>query len=191
MVVGRVDQVKGDAIISEIGWVKHKKGLEGLELVLEDLNKDRASNEKIGARYFDPMGWYPVEIQHQVLRSITDRFGDGDPEIIKEIGAYGIQKITTFTFIIRFMNVKKVANRMADTIQTLYRTTELNVIDKGEKCIQVSIKGFPNDEVYLRLLQGGIEQLLTFLHVEPFSVEATLDEGEDNICKCRYVLKWS
>ena len=190
MVKGHVTLVKGETILSELGWVKYKKGIVGVNDVLEDVNEGRPPNLALDMDDFEPSGWYPVEVQHAILQSITKRFGDGNPEIVREVGAHGVKKIGQFKFVLRFMKVKRIAEKMADNLMVLYRTTDLTMEDTGEFSIVITIKGFPDDPVYLNLLQGGIEQLFTYINIKSFTITPTKCEPTGDIGCCRYDMVW-
>ena len=147
--------VKGEAIRSEFGWVRHKKGVEGVELVLSDLNKGRPSNLQVTVDSFSPKEWYPVETQHAILTSITERFGEGDPKVVRQVGAYGVRKIAHFGVILRFMKVRTVAKKMADNMMMIYRTIELDV--RGGPC---QLRGSYGGDV------RGVDNSVTILHGE-------------------------
>ncbi len=185
----KVEFVKGEAILSELGWVKHKKGLIGIDKVMEDLNADRPDHLKVSLEDFNPNDWYPVDNQESILKSIRDNFGDGDPEILKEVGAYGVQNITNFKFFLRFMKVHTVAKKMRENLLLLYRSVDVNLRKEEENMIEMSIQGFPKDKVFCKLMEGGIEQILEFLKLENGSVDETECAVEGKL-ECIYVIRW-
>ena len=113
------------------------------------------------------------------------------PNIIKEVGAFGVKRIGQFKFVLRFMKVKKVAVKMTDNLMVLYRTCELDVRDVGEKKMKISVIGFPDDIVYCKLLEGGIEQLFEYLNVSSYDIDANHTTYKENISSCNYVISWT
>ena len=187
---GVVTLVKGETILSEFGWVKYKRGMEGVNKILEDLNKERPSNLLVGIGDFEDTKWYPVETQQMILNSIVDNFG-GDPNVIKEVGAFGVKRIGQFKFVLRFMKVKKVAMKMTDNLMVLYRTCRLDVKETGEKEMKISVIGFPDDIVYSKLLEGGIEQLFEYLSVASYNIKANPTTHSEGISSCNYLISWT
>ncbi len=185
----QVEFVKGEAILSELGWVKHKKGVNGLDKVFKELNEGVPDSQKLDYADLNGNEWYPAKLQHDILATIRDEFGDGDPEVLEEVGAYGIEKITQFAFVLRFLKVKTVAKKMKDNLMVLYRPLDVFVSESGKKGVVVILEGFPGSELYLHLLKGGVAHMLTILKMKNGRVKAEiLQEGVPG--RLRFSLSW-
>ena len=151
-------KIKGSAIISTIDYIKIHFGEEGKKEIFERLPEEE--QEIVNQTVFSTM-WYPFSIFINLNQFTDSKFGKGDLELVRIMGAYGAEHDlkTIYKLFYRITSPQFILKRASQVFSTYYDQGHLQVLDSSSDWALIELSDFPGiTEVYLQRISGWMEK---------------------------------
>ena len=149
--------VKGEPVLQMLGYVKKRKGIEGVQQVLEFTNKKHSSHYKFSD--FKEMDWYSQLHYDSMLQGMEQVFPDDDKMFTRAcehfLDNYGIMK-----YFVKFaMTPPQLMKKASKDFNKFYSAGTLSVVELKKKHAKVELKEFPLSDHWSRSFAGFLEAL--------------------------------
>jgi len=157
-------------------FVEGRWGHEGFERVLGTLERGEAAE----IRALVPMTWHSLGLQHRLLRAIDDTLGEGDGELVREIGVYEANQDLRIIhrIFLRMANPAYVLEKAGQYWRRFYDTGRWEVTrHSAQHAVGVLRDCAPFDPLFAIYLHSYIHRLFELVGARDLQTDHSLDEG--------------
>lgn len=180
-------KVRGQVFLTDLGYVKEKKGEKGVELLKKKMKEWSIPIDYDKAK---PMEWYPVGFRAISLLAIKEVFGWGDKEIF-DLG----NNAPKYSFIVKllmkyFLSFKKSLKESPKYWEKHYTVGKLEAYGPYEKYAIVRLKDFKIHPILCTLYEGY------FLRIAQYVLKSKKITCEETKCMFKgdpyheFVIRW-
>lgn len=172
-------RLKGGVILGYLDFIKRQWGQEGVDECLIDV--------KINASSLKSETYYPVEIDEQVLKWISETKG---MEFVKKAGNHTVKNLGSLAYLVRFVNIKHLLKKAKENYEDTFDYGEISVLcDEFGKRAVVIMKDSNIIEESCIAWEGALEGMM----------EVTRTKGTVKRTKCQmkgdiydeFILDWN
>ncbi len=150
--MNEVLSISGDNLLHALDYVKRKKGLEGLNWVVNDTGQDMKDI------YPDKM--YPLKKYLQLLESINDNFEHIDPTIISRIGFDRAKTLSIFEYHKKKTDPITIFNMVQRHWSRFNGFGRLEVRKTDDSYADIYVCNYPGDPLYCQRMGGFIKGII-------------------------------
>lgn len=152
--------VKGEPIVQMLSYVKKRKGIEGVNEVLEHTNN--ACKTRYTLKDFKDMNWYPLAHYDCILDGMELLFPEDDMLFTKACTHF-IDNIGMMKFFVKFAAKPSYLMKKAPkNFNDFYSVGKVTVLEQKKKQMVLQVEDFPFSEHWVRSFQGFLEALCVY-----------------------------
>ncbi len=181
-------KIKGVHLLNVIDYVKHKRGIQGLNEFFKMVNEGSSFHDIIKGDNIIPKNWYPYEIYLKFLRVADLITGNGDLSKCYDIGYQTLQNLGHLSYLTRAPVVLDFMKLASDNWNTVYDFGRPSFEVVNDNAIIFIYHGFPEDKAKCEYFRSSLAGMLTLCGLEGEVEEIECNtEGDDH---CMYQITW-
>jgi len=181
--------VKGEPVLQMLGYVKKRKGMEGIDQVLDFTNKKFSTGYKF--EDFKDMDWYSMPHYDSMLEEMENVFPDDEKMFTKAcvhfLDNYGIHK-----YFIKFaMTPQQLMRKASKDFNKFYSAGCLDAIELKKGHAKIKLVDFPFSDHWNRSFAGFLEALCQFTtNANNINCHIRMIEDRPEEKECLFITDW-
>ncbi len=171
-----------------IDYVKHKRGINGLNEFFTMVNEGRNSHDNINEDILVPKNWYSYELYLTFLNAADMVTGNGDLSKCYDIGFQTLQNLGHLSYLTRAPTVPDFVKMAVDNWNNVYDfgTTEYEMVNDNKLIFRYY--GFPKDKAKCEYFRGSLAGMLSLCGLVGTVVETKCNTEDSD--HCEYTVTW-
>lgn len=180
--------IKGIHLINTMNYIKHKRGVIGLQQFLDIVNEGRGPNV-IDESSFVEKDWYPYMLYLELLKTADRVVGSGDMAKCYDIGYWTVQHLGHLSYLARAPDVFDFVKSATDNWKNVYDFGRPESIREDDNRLILRYHGFPVDKAKDKYFLGSLSGMLELCQLPNGKVEQTrTNKGVNDYSE--YVISW-
>jgi len=180
--------IKGTHIINVLKFVKNKRGIMGLENLLEKMNQNQDKHQALTEDSFIEKEWYPYELYLEFLIAADEICGTGDMSRIYEMGHRTVQNLGHLSYLTREDSVFEFLKNGSANWSKFYDFGRLEIVEKRVGKIVVRYHEFPDAKAKCEYFRGSITGMIELCGIDG-KVEQTACNTKGSEY-CEFTITW-
>ncbi len=181
-------KIKGVHLLNVIDYVKHKRGIHGIDEFFKIINEDNSFHDQIKEGNLIPKNWYPYVVYLKFLRTADKITGNGDLSKCYDIGYKTVRNMGHLSYLTRAPVILDFVQLASENWKTVYDFGKASYEVVDSNTIIFTYHGFPEDRAKCEYFRGSLAGMLTLCGLEGEIEEIECNtEGDDH---CMYRIKW-
>ncbi len=175
--------ISGDNLLHVLDFIKRKKGLEGLNWIVHDLNCDMKD--------IYPEKMYPFEMYIQLLEVVNTNFEHSDSSIISRIGFDRAKTLIVFESHKKKADPITIFNLMKKHWLRFNDFGHVEVREPSDSSASFYICDYPANPLYCKRMSGFLKGIITEIcNLKDAKVEEVkcMDRGDKY---CKFEASWN
>ena len=180
--------VKGEPVLQMLGYVKKRKGMEGVNQVLSFINKKYATKYKFSD--FKDMDWYSMKHYDSMLQGMEEVFPDDDKMFTKACTHF-LDNMGIMKYFVKFaMTPRQLMRKASKDFNKFYSTGVLTVEVMKKNHTKIKLSEFPFTDHWNRSFAGFLEAL-TIHSTGTEDVECKIEtRADENVLSTYFIVDW-
>ncbi len=181
--------VKGEPVLQMLGYVRKRKGMEGVNRCLG------FANTKFSTGYtfeeFKDMDWYSMPHYDAMLEEM-ERVFPGDEGMFTKACSHFLENMGIMKYFVKFaMTPTQLMNRASKDFNKFYSTGTLTITNKKKGQATVILREFPFSPHWNRSFAGFLEALIQYT-TDANSVNCNIKmvDGSGGQQECHFMADW-
>lgn len=181
--------VKGEPVLQMLGYVKKRRGMDGVNQVLD------FTNQKHSAKYnydtFKEMDWYSMPHYDAMLEEM-ERVFPSDEKMFTKACSHFIENMGIMKYFVKFaMSPQQLLKRASKDFNKFYSAGELRVLTSKKNHVELLLTDFPTTDHWNRSFGGFLEALTVYVtKAENVNCKIKMDYKDKEKPQCWFITDW-
>jgi len=181
-------KIKGVHLLNVINYIKHKRGVLGLNVFLKTINEGKAIPEHADETSYIEKEWYPYELYLKFLELADQITGKGDLSKCYDIGLQTLQNLGHLSYVARAPDIAEFVETAQKSWRNVYDFGHFEYTMEGDKKMIFQYHGFPPNKAKDQYFKGSLMGMMDLCkldgNVELTKSNTSMDDYTE------YVLTW-